>query len=161
MTADRRDASRRILEIVPQLMRTVSAELRRTEQGLSPSHFRLLAMLSRGPWTLSDLADHNMVSLPTISRSISTLEDRGWAKRSRSATDRRVVHAGLTPAGREIFARICRRAEERVELVLRSLTNEDRQALENGLTVLEKALAEDPAGPGVALRIGRTPSEVS
>lgn len=135
---DKQLVAQQIVEIVPLVMRTLAAELRRTGHTLSPSHFRLLAMLQQGEWSLGDLAAHEKVSSPTISRSISTLEERGWVQRRPSDEDRRVVLARLTPDGEQVLSQMEQTALVQIMEMLSPLNREDMIRLNGGLPVLRK-----------------------
>lgn len=135
---DKQLVARQIVEIVPLVMRTLAAELRHTGHTLSPSHFRLLAMLQLHEWSLGDLAAHEKVSSPTISRSISTLEERGWVQRRPSEEDRRVVLARLTPDGEQVLLQMQKMAWLRIVQMLSPLNQEEMGRLNDGLPVLRK-----------------------
>lgn len=135
-TVDASPVARQILEVVPLVMRTVAFELRRSEHVLAVPHFRLLWMLSRRPFTLSELADHQSVSLPTISNSISILEERGWVKRTRLDDDRRKVLIELSAAGRAVLDEVQQHAEMHVNELLSTLDEADTNSLLAGLSVL-------------------------
>ncbi len=136
MSADTHTAAREVLEIIPLVMRTVAAELRRA--GQAPSHFRLLAMLAHRASNLSELAEKHAVSLPTMSNTISTLVERGWVKRTQAAHDRRQVLIELTPAGRTVLAAIRRQAEAHVAELLAPLSQSERKTLLAGLAILRE-----------------------
>jgi len=93
--------TRDILEIIPQIMRLLAAELRRTGQLMTPGNFQVLFMLQDGPVNLSELAESQNVSLPTMSRSVSRLEKIGWIERRSDPHDRRVTLIVLTEDGRK------------------------------------------------------------
>jgi DNA-binding MarR family transcriptional regulator len=141
MTVETRIAARQILEIVPLVMRIVAAEVRRTGYALAPSHFCLLRMLARCPCNLSQLAERQAVSLPTMSNSIATLVERGWVKRTQVPHDRRAVLIELTPAGQAVLADVQRQVEARVTELLAPLSDADRDALVAGLAILRDAFA--------------------
>ena len=65
-----------ILRLVPRLMGALASDLRRTLPNLAPGHFQVLALLACGERNLTALAA-DAVSLPTMSRTIATLSDRG------------------------------------------------------------------------------------
>jgi DNA-binding MarR family transcriptional regulator len=134
--------ARQILEVIPLVMRTVASELRRSEPVLAAPHFRLLWMLSRRPFTLSELADHQSVSLPTISNSISLLEERGWVRRSRLDGDRRKVLIELNVAGRVVFEEVQQHAEAHVNELLSSLNEVDKNTLLAGLSILRTTFSD-------------------
>ena len=127
-----------LLAIIMPLTRSVASELRQSEKYLNPAHLGALAMLMERPCNLSELADYQGVSLPTMSGSISRLETRGWLQRERSTADRRVVLIKLTPKGRQRFAEMAQQAETFLAGRLALLTPEERETLSSGLTVLQK-----------------------
>src|SRR5204862_7029364 len=107
MTRDQaRETARDVLEIIPLVMRTVAAELRSAGELPAPAHFGLLSVLSEHPRMLSDLASLQGVSLPTMSSSISAIEDRGWVRRIAPESDRRVAMIEVTATGRAALDRV-------------------------------------------------------
>lgn len=143
-----RDAAREIAAIIPLVMRTVAAELRRTDPGLAPPHFRLLGMLAHCPCNLSELADRQAVSLPTMSNSVTALEERGWVSRTRSSTDRRVVFIELTPAGQEVLAEVEHQTEARLAQLLAPLSQAEYDTLLAGLAILRNVFTRSDRSSG-------------
>ncbi len=78
--------------------------------------------MALGPCTVSDLARHNAVSPPTISKSIDMLVRRGWVERSRSSGDRRQTLVALTSKGRRVVAGVTQQAERHIGQTLSQLT---------------------------------------
>src|SRR5207244_11088929 len=112
MTRDQaRESARDVLEIIPLVMRTVAAELRSAGELPAPAHFGLLSVLSERPRMLTELASLQGVSLPTMSNSISAMQERGWVRRGEPESDRRVVMIEVTPTGRAALDRVARCAE--------------------------------------------------
>jgi len=142
MTRDQaRESARDVLEIIPLVMRTVSAELRSAGELPAPAHFGLLSCLSVHPHSLTELASLQGVSLPTMSSSITAMVDRGWVRRAAPERDRRVVMIEVTPTGRAALDRVARCAEAHLADVLAPLDPPSRRRLHNGLGVLRKVFA--------------------
>jgi DNA-binding MarR family transcriptional regulator len=95
-------------------------------------------MLSERPCNLSELAEYQGVSLPTMSGSISRLEKRGWVQRVRSTADRRVVMVELTPKGHQRLGEMVQQAESYLTRLLSNLSTAEQEKLADGLTVLQK-----------------------
>jgi len=136
------------LLIVPQVMRAISADLRRSSLDVEPIHLHLLGLLSEGEHSLGQLADVFSVSPPTMSKTISTLEARGWVRRRRSEADRRMVLAHLSPEGRAVLSEARTYAVSRLSEVLDGLDEDELQRLRAGLTVLGRVYA--PGFPAYA-----------
>jgi DNA-binding MarR family transcriptional regulator len=78
--------------------------------------------------------------LPTISRSVRTLVERGWVSHRASQSDRRVVIAELTPAGHEVLADVRAQALDRLEEMLGQLSQDELDKLACAFDVLEEVL---------------------
>ena len=143
-TAQSRDTARELLEIMPLVMRAVAAELRAGGEMPTPAHFGLLIKLREHPRTLTELAAHWGVSLPTTSNSITTLVERGWVRRTSPANDRRVAIIEVTAAGRSVLERVGRAAEAHLAEVLAPLDRASQRRLQNGLAVLRSVFAPPP-----------------
>ncbi len=130
--------ARKLLQIIPPVMQTLAAELRKTGQLLSPSQFSVMVALHFHPCNLSELAEHQGVSLPTMSSTITRLEENGFVKRTRDSSDRRVVMVKLTTPGKEEVAQISDLAESRISSMLNDLSPENKASLADGLEILSK-----------------------
>ena len=143
------DLARRTLDIIPLVMRVMSAEMRSSQHGVIANHVSTLGMLQFRPYTLTELADRHSVSSPTMSSTITTLEGRGWVKRDRDQQDRRVVWVSITPQGQQVLDDIQDKVVQRIAALLDDLSEADEARLIDGLTVLRDAFAaalnRDPA----------------
>ena len=102
--------------------------------------------IADGPCTLSRLAKHQAVSLPTVSRSVDMLVRRGLVERCVDNSDRRQTLVRLTQDGRDALADVGRRAEAYIQRKLEPLTSVDRQQMVQTsqlLTSLFSASADD------------------
>lgn len=141
-----REAAREILKIIPLVMRTVAAELRAAGELPAPAHFGLLSILCERSRMLTELAALQGVSLPTMSQSISAMEERGWVRRTApTEADRRVAMIEVTSAGRAALERVARSAEAHLAEMLAHVDVTSRRRLHNGLGVLRKIFASQPA----------------
>ena len=136
------EIARRILEIIPLVMRAMGSELRRkATAGFRVSHYRVLGLLCQRPRTLTELATCQAVALPTMSRTVSALVDRGWIERTEDPEDRRRVQLRVTDEGWAVYEELRARAQAYLTARSASLTPEERERLLAGLEVLEKLFA--------------------
>ena len=147
MTLNNAALAYEILRIIPAIMRTLAAELRRTGQMLTPGHFGVMVLLLERGHNLTELAASQNVTLPTMSNTVALLEQRGWVSRSRSPHDRRVVIVELTAGGRDVLARITEQAAAEIERRMASLTGAELDALAAGLAVLGRMFAQIDSQP--------------
>jgi DNA-binding MarR family transcriptional regulator len=110
-----------------------------TETALSDIQLAALAALERHEsMTPGELADHEKVQPPSMTRVIALLEERGLVRRAPHATDRRQVVLTVTPEGRDVVQRVRRRREAWLAQRLQELTPEERQVLRAAAPILEK-----------------------
>ena len=90
-----------ILEVVPAVMRTIRAELRRHRAAdLSVPQFRTLAFIDRNAdASLSDVAEYIGLTLPSMSKIVDGLVNRKFVTRQTHLTDRRRMILALTARG--------------------------------------------------------------
>lgn len=136
---ERHQLAQQILEIFPLVMRTLAADMRQGSQIYHTAHFHLLWMLEHRAYSLSELAEMRSVSLPTISNSITILEERGWVQRVRSAEDRRKIAVEITEAGQEMLNHIRQHNVERVAEVIANVDQPDQEKISEGLLILRNA----------------------
>jgi DNA-binding MarR family transcriptional regulator len=145
MSTDDRLLARQLLSLLPLLMRSMAADMRRQGCVLPPTHFALPAMLARRPRTMGELAERMGVSAPTMSHLIATLAERGWVTRHQDPDDRRVTLIKLTAFGQRSLRCHQVRAEQRVARLLAALPPAKRADLLSGLTALRQAVETSTA----------------
>src|SRR5690242_4427095 len=100
------ETAQQILEIVPIVMRTIRAEFHEERSSdLSVAQFRALAYIKNNDGaSLSSLAAHIGLTLPSMSKLIDGLVSRELVIRSSHSADRRKICLQLTGAGRSKLA---------------------------------------------------------
>jgi DNA-binding MarR family transcriptional regulator len=130
-----------LVDVVNLVAQVIWADMRRSGQAIEPTQWATLRLIAAGPWTMSELARHKAVSLPTMSKSVDMLARRGWVDRFVDEADRRQTLVRLTPGGRAVLAECRRRAEESVERKLAGLGEREREVVTATLRILRAALA--------------------
>ena len=140
MTQATDQTAQQLLEVTMLVMRRVSTEMRREPEGISPPHVGIMARLSAGPCSMSELAVHQGVRPPTMSRSVALLVDRGWIERWTPEDNRRRTLVGLTGEGRRVLADIKRKAERHVAGILEPLDAGARRQIRDAMGLLKRVL---------------------
>jgi DNA-binding MarR family transcriptional regulator len=110
-----------------------------TETVLSDIQLAALAALERhDSMTPGELAEHEKVQPPSMTRVLAVLEERGLVLRAPHATDRRQVVLTVTAEGRNLVQRVRRRREAWLAQRLQELSPEERQILRAAAPILEK-----------------------
>jgi DNA-binding MarR family transcriptional regulator len=127
MTTTPDACAQEILEVVPAVMRTIRAELRRHRTAdLSVPQFRTLAFIDRNAdASLSDVAEHIGLTLPSMSKIVEGLVIRKFVTRQTHPTDRRRMTLTLTARG--LAALQASRVATRACLAEKLTTLSDRQ----------------------------------
>ncbi|HEV2375737.1 MAG TPA: MarR family transcriptional regulator [Streptosporangiaceae bacterium] len=98
----------------------------------------LIALERHGPMTPGELADHEKVQPPSMTRVISALVEAGLVTRSAHPTDRRQVLLSVTEEGRELVRQARRRRDEWLARRLAELTPAERASLRVAAEILER-----------------------
>ena len=109
------------------------------EPGLSDTQLAALSALERhGAMTPGELADHEKVQPPSMTRVITVLEERGLVMRAAHPTDRRQVVLTATEQGNTVVEQSRRLREAWLAKRLRELTPAERALLRQAAPLLEK-----------------------
>ena len=126
---------------VSRLARRLRAErlAKGLEPDLSDTQLAALAALERhGEMTPGELADHEKVQPPSMTRVIAALEERGLVMRAPHATDRRQVMLAVTEAGQAVVQQSRQLREAWLARRLHELTPPERATLRAAAPILEK-----------------------
>src|SRR6185437_3075466 len=99
--------------------------------------------------TPGELADHEKVQPPSMTRVIAVLEERNLVLRSPHPTDRRQVILTVTEEGRGVVQRVRRRKDAWLARRLAELTDAERATLRAAVPILEK-LSQSSLSPAGA-----------
>ena len=136
------ECARLILETFPHAMRTLAHDMRDVPHGLGTvPQYRILAYLHHhGHDTMGRLAERHSVTMPTMTKIVAGLVDKGLVEREADPRDRRVVRLRLTDSGDRLFMDLRARIEARLASLLAGMDDEERAALSCGLRALQRAI---------------------
>ena len=124
-------------DAIGRLGRRMRAE--RAESDLSLGQWAALRTLDRhGPMTPTELAAHEKVQPPSMTKIVAALEAHGYVTRTPDPVDRRQVVVAASQAGLALLADDRRRRDKWVSQRLTALDPSDRAALAAALPALEK-----------------------
>lgn len=132
-----------LVNMIARMTRTTMAqELSGT--GLYPGQEGVIEVLATGKQlTPSEIAIQLGVRPPTITKTISRLEEQGFVVRTKSKTDGRQVYVSLTKEGEKLL-KVIKKAIKRTEKrALSGLKKKDRQNLQAILADIARGLAYD------------------
>jgi DNA-binding MarR family transcriptional regulator len=146
--ADEAAADQALSDLATRLRLAVGRLSRRVriDGGESVPPLQLSALVTieqRGPLRLSELARHEAVTAPTMSRVLSALDEQGLVVRAADPQDARGVLITLSQEGAQRLDEV---RTQRTALVARRLARLDdaqRAALTNALPALEALLVDD------------------
>lgn len=133
---DSADLAARFRQALMPLMRQLRTNV---EEGMTPGQMSTLATVAReGPITLGDLASAEKVTPPMATKVANALEEKGLVERLPCADDKRVVRLGLTEQGRKLLDRSHRRRNTWLAQRFAALSDDERLALAEAVTVFER-----------------------
>lgn len=125
------ELARALLDAVPLVMRAIRAEMRANRNAeLSVPQFRVLGYVHEKQTTsLSAIAEHMGLALPSASQMVEGLVLRGFLDRAPDSQDRRKVAIAVTGRGREAWETSWNATRDALVSHLRSLDSEKRDEL--------------------------------
>jgi DNA-binding MarR family transcriptional regulator len=111
----------------------------RPETSLSLGQMAALGTLDRhGPMTPGDLAAHERVQPPSMTRMVNALEQAGYVSRTPHPSDGRQVVVALTEAGTRVLKEDRWQREAWLAQRLRDLTAQERELLHEAAEIIDR-----------------------
>ena len=111
----------------------------RVDQSVTLTHLAALSTLKRhGAMSPGELAGHERVQPPSMTRVVVALEGMGLVTRSPHPTDGRQVVIDLTPAAEELLTAEARAREAWLTDTLEQLTAQERSVLREAAVIMDK-----------------------
>jgi DNA-binding MarR family transcriptional regulator len=111
----------------------------RVDQSVTLTHLTALSTLKRhGAMSPGELAGHERVQPPSMTRVVVALEGMGLVTRSPHPTDGRQVVIDLTPAAEELLTAEARAREAWLTGMLERLSVEERAVLHEAAVIMDK-----------------------
>jgi DNA-binding MarR family transcriptional regulator len=129
----------------PVLLR-VGRELRREARavGISPEQVSLLVAIKYAPGIgIRDLATHERISAPALTKHVDRLERDGLVVRTPSPDDGRRIGVALTEEGQRVLRRVRSRRTAWLATRLRKLDPDELAAVEAAIDPLSRLLNEE------------------
>ena len=139
------ETAHHVLDVVPLVMRTIRSEFRsQRSTDLSVPQFRALAYIRNNDGaSLSSLATHLGLTLPSMSKLIDGLVSRGLVARNEHQTDRRKIYLQLTPSGKRELEAAYDHTQAFLVNKLSGLANQDLNTVLCSMQILSKLFVFD------------------
>jgi len=116
--------------------------LERSDDAMSLNQLAVMGTLARhGRMTIGDLAEHEKVRPPSMTRTVGCLEESGHARRVPHETDGRQVVVELTDAGRDRVLADRNKRDAWLAKRMKELTKDERDVLRSAVPILERLAA--------------------
>jgi DNA-binding MarR family transcriptional regulator len=113
--------------------------LERPDEGPTPTQLAVLGTLDRhGPMTLGELAAHEKVQPPSMTRTTAALVERGLLTRVTALTDRRQVQIAISDKGLALLREDRRRRDAWLAGRFDKLTSDERALLHQVAPLLDR-----------------------
>lgn len=132
-----------LMDTAPQIMQTIRVEMRRSrDSDISIPQFRTLAFIQRSPdSSLSNLADHLGLTLPSVSKLVDGLVKQGLVIRQSSTADRRRLTLALSQSGAFIVNSARTTAQTNLIQKMSSLSKDELETIHLAMQFLQTIFA--------------------
>jgi DNA-binding MarR family transcriptional regulator len=123
----------------------LARKLRREgDTGITPTLLAALSTIERhGPVTAGDLATHEQVEKPTVTRLLAVLEGRELIQRTPDPLDGRVSWVQISASGRKLLQSTRRRKDGYLAKRIKSLSDDEQATLERAAEILDRLAEEE------------------
>jgi DNA-binding MarR family transcriptional regulator len=138
MSASGEETARALMETNPRVMQAIRRELRSLRsEDLSVPQFRVLNYLNRHPDTsLSPVAEYVGLTLPSMSRLVDGLVERGLVLRQTCGEDRRKIVLNLSGHGGELLECNYSRAMSSLAKKINQLAPDEKDIVLSAMRIL-------------------------
>ncbi len=139
-----REFSRSLPMLLLRSHQAVMAEFRPLlrEHGITEQQWRVLRALTTGDAIrISQLAALTLISGPSLTRILKTLEQRGLVRRGAEAHDQRAARISIAPQGLRLIEEVAPHSERRYRAIARRIGEAQMEDLYRALTELPEKLA--------------------
>ncbi len=135
--------SRELMETAPQIMQSIRVEMRRGHGAdISIPQFRTLRFVQRNPdSSLSNLAEHLGLTLPSVSKLVDGLVKQKLINREESTHDRRRLTLVLTDSGEAIVNLARTGAQANIAKALKHLSSAELEIIHQAIQLLHPLFA--------------------
>jgi DNA-binding MarR family transcriptional regulator len=109
---------------------------------LAPHQFSVLCRLEESPRTPRELADHEKVSAPSMTRTVNGLVARGLVLRADDPTDGRQIILSLTREAKTVLRDTRRKRDQWMAVRLKRLSPQEQDILRQASAILTQVASE-------------------
>lgn len=138
------ECAHEVLDVVPLAMRIIRKQLRQhSAQLLSVPQFRTLLFIdSNKGASLSEVADHIGLTLPSMSALVDGLVTRSFVIRTTHQDDRRRVDLTLTERGETILHSARKATQDYLKERFSHLSEAERNTIVKGMRIMRQVFSE-------------------
>jgi DNA-binding MarR family transcriptional regulator len=145
------ESSKNLIALAPRLMDVLKIHIREGSAGrLTHPQYRIMANISRGIKTVTEIAARHGVSQPTMTKAINLMVEKGWIAKSTDKKDARQTQLSLTAKGSALFLDVRGIAQKSLGDQIQHLQAGDRKKLDRAVADLQSILMKWNSLPGVS-----------
>jgi len=130
-----------LLDTIPPLIRLIRTEVRGAAVNfLSVPQFRVLANIKNGLNTVSQIAEHQGISQPAMTKLVNGLVKKNLVLKKKSMIDGRETFLFLTPKGKKLHKTTWSKAQDSIKIRLENINIQNRVLIIKALSILRAEL---------------------
>lgn len=116
-----------------------------------PQLLCLQSLYENGKMSMSEIAEHIMANVSTVTGIVDRLEQKGFVERSRASTDRRIITISLTDKGWSLAQKSPPAVHHTIVHAVEMLSELEREEIFHALESLSRLIEFDESDQGPAL----------
>ncbi len=126
----KQDPSLKLFVVLSKAYRSVTDRVTEDirKYGLNPTEFAVLELLYHsGDQPLQKIGDKILLASGSITYVVDRLEEKGYINRTRCAKDRRITHASISDAGKDLLNEIFPDHWKQIEEITAALSEQEKR----------------------------------
>jgi DNA-binding MarR family transcriptional regulator len=132
------DTAKKLLVIIPRMMQVIASAVKNQQIHVPMIHYRLLRILMEHPMSLSQIAEHLMISKASLSETLNLIVEKGWIEKIQDPSDARRIFLKTTQAGIEQMERTDKEVLEVISARLSELSPEENLTVNEGADIISR-----------------------
>lgn len=132
------EIANKLIVIIPRMMQVIVTAVKNQQIQLPMIHYRLLRILKEHPMSLSQLAEHLLISKASLSETVNLIVEKGWIEKINDPSDARRVFLKTSSTGIEQMEKTDAEVLSIISQKLAELSQEEKAIVSDGIDIISR-----------------------
>lgn len=135
------EIANKLIVIIPRMMQVIVTAVKNQQIQLPMIHYQLLRILKEHPMSLSQLAEHLLISKASLSETVNLIVEKGWIEKIDDPSDARRVFLKISRSGLDQVEKTDEEVLRIISTKLADLSAEENTIVSDGIDIISRLFA--------------------